>query len=287
MKDSITKDDLYALILMLKAGHDGAIVVLESENDCRGLDSFIDSTNCQTIPGHGKENVVGVATLVSANGLQHVLCIADRDFDHLRDNLKLIAGLVYTDEYDLDATFFFVPGVPERVAGQVVTNYATLLATIQACSCASVRELCIGQAATIGAVRLASIEDDLELRLEGFPQSLAYGDSGGAPNYRAVIELALQRSKPDAGNGLDADAIEALARKHAARTSKEERCCGHDLAGGLVAAVDASGKVNGGWGRKQIESMVRAAVSFDAFKGTDLYRRVANWASAEGCIVWA
>ena len=56
MKDSITKDDLYALILMLKAGHDGAIVVLESENDCRGLDSFIDSTNCQTIPGHGKEN---------------------------------------------------------------------------------------------------------------------------------------------------------------------------------------------------------------------------------------
>ncbi len=115
-------------------------------------------------PGHSKSMVERVIQLVDAQSIDRVLGVLDRDWAGLLSPENPSPNVVYTDEYDLDATIMFAGDVLDRLISSVVDRAQCAAHTTGLG--VEVRDMVIRVAGTIGVGRFVSIRDSADLRFD-------------------------------------------------------------------------------------------------------------------------
>src|SRR6266498_2978114 len=127
MRQYITADDILAELLMVRTQFKGTLLILEGPTDCLFFDGLIDASQCKTIPGYGKERVVGVIEQVDKRQLPGILGIVDADFWHLEEISISSPNLLVTDLHDLEMMLIesraFDKVIAQCGSAQKVTSY--------------------------------------------------------------------------------------------------------------------------------------------------------------------
>lgn len=280
MRESITKDDVFSEIILLKAAESRVILLVEGDSDIRVLDPHVDTHSANCIQGHGKETCVGVMALVAEQKVNGVLALLDRDFDDKSSSELSSSDIFLTDAYDLDATIAFTNdcvervaanfGSPESIRGHIASFGPSVIDVIQ--------NIC----APIGIVRHASIVGDLKLKMHGFPIHEVINEQGGGIDVQKLAILAVRRSReatctPDFLVGAVRNAWDTSLLRY--------YCCGHDIQRAIAYLVSTV------WGGKSAQKdavgrALRATFSPSDLKCTRFYVDIAGWAEGNGCKVW-
>lgn len=280
MKALLTADDLYAHILFLRASDKRTILLVESDADCSALDPHIDLEKCETIPGNGKGTVLGAMGIVKSTGPLRVLGVVDSDIDEYLGHPVDAPNVVTTDFYDMEATIFFSPGVAHRLASAHMDREA-LRGHLAAAGC-DVSELVARITYPLGVVRYLTRRDSLGLNLRDFPLGEVIRSDGLDIDLTALVRLVLLRSKTASLS--EGELATSLESELAARPLTLAFCSGHDLAATFSGICRRF--CGGNTGVAQMHKALRGTWDCASLAGTNLYRDVQAWATANSTTVW-
>ncbi|HEY8082690.1 MAG TPA: hypothetical protein VIE64_03900 [Solirubrobacterales bacterium] len=282
MLERVTGDDVFAEIQMMRTVETRTVLLLESGADCGALDPHIDDTTARTIPTYSKTALVRAMTLVTERSVGRVAGLADRDFEGLLEvEEESIAGLFYTDLYDLDATIMLGGDILDRLLASFADR-SKLSAYLSKFGCTS-RELLIRLVSPVGIARLVSVRDRLEVRLENFPVHTCTRATEGDLDISEMCDVAISRSKqPTCGRS---EFVSKVRSELAGSPDLERLCSGHDL------AAEISHLIRTEWGQARvsgdlIERAARAAFDCENLKATAFYAAISQWAISLGDSVW-
>lgn len=281
MRQWLTGEDLANLFDMLRTTDHRAFLVLEGESDCRALDSHVDPMHAETFPAGSKSVATRVLELVDERRLRRVLVILDRDWVGLLTSPETSRNVVYTDEYDLDATMLFSRDVFDRVV--ISHSDRDRRRSHAAASGANPRDLAILFASHVGVLRYASERDRLHISCSAFPLHTTLTDDRDSVDVDRLALIAVARSTHCAAS---APRIAALVRLEHGNVAGNlsTYCAGHDLARAISALVKHWG---GTAGSNAIEDAVRSSFSCADLHATQLYGKVVAWADQAGAAVWS
>lgn len=281
MLDYVTGDDIFAQIQMLRTADQRAIVLLESDADCGALDPHITDQTARTLPTWSKTALLRAIALVDQHRVEHVVGLADRDFDGVLFAEAESELVIYTDRYDLDATIILSGDILQRLLSSFADR-AKLQAHLKRLGNSST-DVIVNMAGPIGYGRYVSIRDRLEVRFEDFPVNACAEGSEGSTGISALSDVAISRSKQPTCDGVE------LARRIRAGLKRagnlQQYCSGHDLAAVIAHLVRTE------WGkakvsRELIEHAARAAFDCESLKSTAFYKHVHEWSTNVGVTVW-
>lgn len=282
MLESLTGDDIYATVVMMKAADARAVVVLEGPNDCNCLGPHISPDTAETLPAHGAANLDRVLELLEANGLDGVLIIRDRDWHGISDPLIQSPHLVYTDLYDLDATIMCGVDTGDRVA-LVFGGPASVRSHCESTGLATPVAAAVAIAREIGLVRLVSHETQAGLALRNFPIRVVSDPQTASVRQGDLISLAISRTK---GTAISAEDLRAQVEMMRARSIPDARLCsGHDLVAALAMLIRHA------WhgsevGAGVLEQTMRSALACADLHRLSLFGEVRAWEERTGHHVW-
>ena len=191
------------------------------------------------------------------------------------------ANVVYTEDYDLDATMLFAGTVLNRVVS-AHSNRDQRNAHLSAVG-RTPSALVIELAGTVGLLRFASERDRLGLNCGGFPLHQTLDTSHAGIDVRQLSLIAVRRS-PHA-TVVEATVATIVQGEKQQATDLRKYCNGHDTAAALSALVKRWG---GSASRTVIEQATRSAFSCDDLKSTRFYRDVLAWCAAVGTTpIWS
>lgn len=122
MREGLSGDDIFAELMMLRTADARTFVLLEGPSDCRALDPHVESRSARTLPAYSKSALERTITLVDRRGLERTLGILDRDWVDVIYPPMESDNVVYTDDYDLDATILLSGDVFERLISSVTNR---------------------------------------------------------------------------------------------------------------------------------------------------------------------
>lgn len=287
MRNLLTGDDLYAQLLMLRAINKSTVLLLlEGESDCKALESHLDETSVQPIPGHGKATILKAMKNVNETAVPRVLAIVDRDLDGVIGPEPGIDNVVCTDNYDLDADIFYAGAVVSRVVASSCGLDAPR-ADLRSQKCPSIVMLATRLILPLAIVRVQSIRDRYGLRIRKFPVHRAFETTAIKLIAEVTATILIAQSTNPA---IDHETLTAILAAEIDRTKKQEEadprrlCCGHDLIAAL--AVLMTKRWNANVHTEQLAQSLRAAFAPADLASTGVFARVAAWAEAAGTQVW-
>jgi hypothetical protein len=275
----ITGDDLFNELAMQRTTDRRTFVLLEGPTDCQALDPHVDEARAVTFPGYSKSVVKKALTLADDRQLARVLAVLDRDWVGLLESPLPSPNVVYTDDYDLDATMLFAGDVLERVVSAHSDRDAR--GDDLDASGSSVSTLLVDIAAHVGILRFANERDGLGINCQKFPVHAAMGPTAASVDVTALVRIAIGRS-PHA-TAVEVDVVRLVTEEHGQAAERRRYCNGHDLASALSALCKRWGVVIS---RANLEAAIRSAFSCADLRRTTLYRAMATWAQDNGTLVW-
>lgn len=280
MKKWLTGEDLFNWMSMLRTTDQRTFVVLEGPTDCQALDPHVADVTAATFPAHSKSVAKRALELIDDREMERVLVVLDRDWVDVLEARVPSPNVVYTDDYDLDATILFAGDV----LGRVVSTHSDRdqrdahLGTAGATPDALIAEL----AGTVGLLRFASERDRLGMRCGGFPLHQAIASSHDRVDLQQFAVIAVGRSAHRTVG--EAAVVTIVERERQSATDLRWFCNGHDLASGLSSLITRWG---GSTSRLGVEQAVRSTLSCADLKATQLYRDVLAWSSSVGTAIWS
>lgn len=279
MKRFLTATDLVNWLGMQRVVDARAFVVLEGPTDCQALESVIDGTSAMTVPGHAKTIVLEAIELSEARQMPHVLGIVDRDLDGVLQPECVSDNVVYTDDYDLEATMLFAGTVFDRVVANMSDREVRERHLAEVSS--SANELVIDIAGAVGLLRYASARDGHGLRCRKLPVHAVVNANGHAIDVHQLARVAISRSP----NSTVAEGTVVTVVQEEQKTCQDLRrfCNGHDLAATLAMLARRWGSARS---QVAIEENIRVAFGCAELKETNLYVAIQAWCERFGAAVW-
>ena len=283
MRSTLTADDLFVEILMLRGADDRVILLVEGVEDCGSLDAHIRQELAYTLPGHGKNRVLGAMQRVSSQGLDRVIALVDLDWDGILGDGVQCANVYRTDLYDLDATVYFAPGVVHRVIhASCASTRNRQLPTRTDSLATAVADLVF----PLGVLRKISEQHRLGLKLRDFPLDSTIDWNIPATNNDRLVDIALRRSPECPADKEALGALLAGELPMADGRSIPRYCCGHDLLRALSAYLRkvVHAKVN----KESIALAFRAALDCGTLNQTRFYSEMTEWSvNHVGSSIWS
>ena len=285
MRELITGDDIYAQMLMLRMSDARTFVLLEGEDDQRALDVHIDDESAASINCFGKPNVMRAVGIADERQTRRVLAIVDRDWDDRLGGQSSSPNIVYTDWYDLDATIASIEGVVDRI---VYANgrKEDIKADIEESQHGSARDMIVAAASMVGLLRFLSVSGGWNLNMREFPvvDVLDPDNSKMGIDPDRLVALAMRRSKM--ATSLESDVLAAFKRAESQVSDRYYYCCGHDIRS-VMSALTNSRWGGKRFGRTQVGSAIRVALTCIVLASTRLYALVSEWAQLNRTKVWS
>lgn len=283
MEDLIDGDTVFADILMMRQVDDKIVVLVEGQEDVRIIDAHINFDDCRSEIAHGKKNVLRVAELCNENGMAHVLCVVDRDFDSDDKILSRSVHISISENYDLLADV--VVKCPDAV-GRVITSHVdrakykahTTKMRMEA------TDLAVDIAAHIGCLRYASIMDGHALQMKRFPVPGLIEAYEESQLVETVASVAKQKSTSCT---LTVEEIAEILRRTLSNSGNLHLLCNsHDLANILAALIRDRW---GGPSTAGAEVIVRAlsgALDWECFQNLRVCDDLRGWSNELRGTVW-
>jgi len=162
MKDDITASSVANSVRMKRTQNPHAFAIVEGGTDKRAYEVFTAPHACKIEIAHGKANLIAALETLQNDGVQGIIGIADADFDRVIGT-KPLQDLVLTDLHDLECMMICSDGFARIVSEfgnrEKIENFVG--------SGMSLLERIATESQKVGLVRLASIENSLELRFDG------------------------------------------------------------------------------------------------------------------------
>jgi hypothetical protein len=283
MLESLTGDDVFSSVVMLRAADNLAVVLVEGDGDAKCLTPHIDPDHARVLPCHGSSNLDRARELIDEQALTGVLAVRDADWFGVLSEPVPSDNLVYTDLYDLDATIILLTDVGRRIAlvfGQPDQVHAACMRF----SATSPSELVVRVAEGLGLLRAASHLAGAGLSLRDFPIHEVFDQTSLVLVEDRMIAIAIARTVK--ASVTVEEVRSALTQARSLGVEPARLCSGHDLAAALSLLCRSA------WGgaslrREFVLQAVRSALSCADLRNLQLFRSVENWELRAGYKVWA
>jgi hypothetical protein len=221
---SLTASELATEVKMTRAVHPGSFALVEGHDDGLFYESFTDPQQCKVIPSQGKRQVIEAIAILESAGIKGVLGVVDADFDRINGLSIPSSNIVATHCHDLEAMLIASPSL-ERLLRELGSGRKLERISNPA------REILLGAASPVGALRLISMRDGLNLKFNGIKYGAFVNQETVQIDVSRLVKEVLDHSqKNELGQQLIEDQISGeLAKSHQAW----DLCCGDDLVGAL------------------------------------------------------
>jgi len=153
-----------AQVIMERQLHKGAFLILEGTNDYRTLCTFIDRSKCNAVIAYGKNNALAATHLLTAEGLDCIVCVVDADFDRIVGVDNADKHIAITDMHDMDVTIFSTSALDTFL--DQVADVAKLSNIVQTTR-KSIREILLKSIEPLSRLRLINHSHSLYLDFKG------------------------------------------------------------------------------------------------------------------------
>jgi hypothetical protein len=280
MQRWLTGADLVNTLAMLRTVDNRTFVIVEGISDCQALDPHVADTSAATFPAHSKSAAAEAIKLADQREIQKVLAILDRDWVGSLATPLASSNVVYTDDYDLDATIIFSDAIMEKVLSS--ESDRDIRASHLAGLSVDARGLVTKIAGEAGIIRYASQEHQMSLRCRGLPVHQALAPAHDALDLEALATIVIGRSPHCSVT--KATVVSVVQAKNAADGDLRTYCSGHDLACVMAALIRRWG---GSASQHSVEKAVRAALSCADLKLTKLFAGTMDWCESVGVTIWS
>lgn len=278
MREYLDDADLANYIRMLRSAGDKAILVVEGDSDVRAIRVHTDDDTCDVVSGYGRTLVLKAVEELNAGDPDWLIALIDRDFGPWQGE-HLPSNVFCTVLYDLQADFLLELGLLARyVDASVDTAKARQL--LETSTAASVEDVIIGIAESVGHLRWSSIRDRLELSLSRFPVANII-NAEGAVSVRKMAEIALLRTTDCA---LSVSGILASYQVPLPMETSRDVCSSHDLISATVATQPLWS--NNKDSKDSIITAITVAVSFEMLDNLEWFHSLSAWAVHHQRTIW-
>ena len=259
---------LVAEIKMLRASHDGAFLIVEGKDDVRFWRSRRHA-DCDLVDGEGKQNVVGAVRRLDTARFTGALGVVDSDFERLTSGRFESGNLVYTDAHDLECLLCRSSALDKVLAEHGDPRKIRQFESADK----DVRSALLERALVFGRLRLAALlarpAVELQVRIQRFVDEETWTVDG---------ETLIRQAVPDSPG--DARAITSrLAQLPEADPWQVVR--GHDMIAILrIGLRRVLGNIPASVGTRDIAGLLRAGMSPEDLRATELWADMQAWQSA-------
>jgi hypothetical protein len=283
MLASITADDVFAEILMLRNVSSKTFFVLESDSSCNTLDPHIATDSCETITAHSRQAVIDVIDMADQHAVMGVIGLVGRNWIGFGGSKPRSGRLFTCDLYDLEASLFFNSHLLDKIFAAHVGRRGKSQ-FLRERGAESVLGFVSRVALPVGVLRLVSQRNDFGLSMRRFPAHLVLNDEMTDIDLTRLIALARERSRVLA----DATADEMLQTLKVALsvlpTGDRDYCSGGDMICCLVCIL--AKKFHKTMSVEVFRASVRATLTSTDLKATHLYQSIDEWAKENNAEVW-
>jgi hypothetical protein len=261
------------LVMERNAGDRRLAIVVEGEEDCALIDVHLSRARAKTQMTGSKTAAVAAAKIVSSERLDWAVCVVDADFDRFsgRDT-EWPEGMLATVNADLvvDA----VVTSPNKIFGAAVTmGLPGEVMQFEDAIDGSLVDMCLRVSESVGALREAANEGDVQISLRSFPLSGVARFAQTGTELDLVVERAVERS---GGRYSREDLREQVTRRLRAKPEGSTRYMnGHDFLAALRDVVDCCSK--GSVSINHVAATCRVAISCDGFNSLQLIAQLRQW----------
>jgi hypothetical protein len=282
MMASLTGEDLYAYLRMMRQTDPRLVLLVEGAEDCVVLDPHLNDSHIQSVPGYGKLSVLRAAEILEAAGDSTVLCLVDSDLDEVVGRpMAPSNNLISTDHHDMVADLFFaIPEIFSRLVWtfgdrnkvkQFMTDFG--LTPLQAV---------VKVTTPVGALRACSIQHGLGLNMSKYPMTEVI-DMWNSDTFDAVV-VSVGVTRSPHTSVTETQALQLLQTQVAAAPPTTMYCSGHDLISSSAAFI--SRLWGGSAGTRHLGQSFRAAVGCESIQSTGFFKKIRLWSLALGFEPW-
>lgn len=275
MKEHLTGYSLANDIRMTRSVFSGAFLIVEgSESDLKVYSNFVESTHCQIIPAHGKENALLAKQILEQNGFIGFLIVIDADFWRLQGISLNNDNLLVTDSHDLETMILASPALEKLLREH---GSKQKLDNLQKQSGKDVRTNLLEWGREIGGLRFISIRESLRLSFEEMNFGRFITLETLLVNRSDLVKYILQRSRRY--DLSEQEIIEKIDQVVNENHNLWDLCCGHDLVNVLSMGLRKLIGTNNAHDVKPeiLEKDLRLAYEFFHFIETELYQSIMDW----------
>lgn len=277
MQKYLGDDDLFVYLRMLRSSDSRLFLIVEGESDIRALERQLSVRDCTIISGYSRRVVLDAMRRLEKDDPDGCVGFVDRDFGKFSGE-TLPENVVTTTLYDRESDFLLLIGLIDDFV-TAAYRQETAKEFMAATSHASIRDMAVDIAYTIGRVRWSSLSNGIRLRLYRFPVSVVL-EWPATVEEVDVIKLAIQRTKD-----CDVDVFQMMSISSEPRgATAQDLCCGHDI----VSALSASSRwwSNRNIGIAEIENFLTGAIRRDVLEGLEWFQALDQWAVERGRRIW-
>lgn len=278
--DAVGKSNELKLLLNHPSYKDNILLLLEGETDIRLFRSLLRYERITLDSVDGKLDLINVVESLKSDGYTAVIGICDADFDHILglDRSREEKGIYLTDVHD---------------AEMMMINSSAMQAFIDEYSnhenhpilSAETKESAMNAACALGLLRLTNVTNRLNLNFKGlnFHSFIDVDKLSVNVDLNQLAQILIRRS-PSLAEGVTEDTLLNAHRDLAeARHQEVQLCCGHDVTN-IIAMIYSQrwAACTGNINAEKVEQALRIGYSFNEFKATNLYRKIATAVRALG-----
>ncbi len=284
IRAEITAQTIANQVRLERAVHKGSFLLLEGDNDCRLFKKFIDSLECSLVNCHFKEVVLGSLRILEAGGFVGALGIVDKDYWDFIQPRDLPTNLVQTDENDIEIMILRTEALLN-----VLREFGSerKMRLMEAGACARVEHDILESAARVGALRLLSARESLNLKFRCMTYKFE-SNSSMVLDLRKTVEHVLARSQRFTTDLRD-ELIQKIERMLESPEDVAAFCNGHDcvriLGRALRHKLGSNGQFDSDDGASNLGKVLRLAYERTFFIATNLFSAIRSWESATGYVV--
>ncbi len=269
--------------MMREAGHSGAFLLVEGEDDAKFFAEFVEK-RCHIQIGYGKLKVEAALAILDTENFRGVLAVVDADFEVLDGKTPAGVNLIWTDVHDVEMMM-----IRSQALERVLREFAepTLIAG------KDIRSQLLEVATPIGYWRWLSSRKGLSLVFEGLEfENFIHQKTLQLNEDELRRAIAIRTSKPRFYLDTHAAELESL---RSCNPDPWHVCCGHDVVEVLAIGLRrVFSKVSGDSANKtkpaeirgeQLEKSLRLAFHPVDFFSTDLATKILQWEARSGFVV--
>lgn len=259
---------LVAEIIMTRTHHKGSFLILEGTDDARFWEARRHA-ECELVDGEGKNNVVGAIRRLDEEKVAGVLGIVDDDYDKLLGLNLESRNLVATDAHDLECILCRSSALCKVLAE---FGESSKIQRFEQEEGTSVRSCLLARAIVFGRLRLAALYFQLEINFDGINIPRFVDETTWEVDCNAlIITLAQQSTSCD----------KSLLKHYLAKLPEFDPwriVRGHDVIAILrIGLKEVLGDIRSSVGTKEISRVLRAALSMEELKETNLWASINTW----------
>lgn len=257
-------------IRLKRSQHRGAFLVVEGRDDRLFLERFVDISSCRIVVGEDKASVCKIVEILDQDNFSGLAALVDSDFDRVEGRTPGSINIISTDLHDIECMLIrssaFDAVLVEFGSREKIDRFNI-----------DVREILIAAASPVGALRLKSERDGINLKFDGLNYAQCIGRESLELNRRALVREVKNRSqRPDISDEVLEEAIEVIeAEAH----DPWQICAAPDLLGtlsiGLRQALGTNNSTN--VSPTHLRRALRLAYGDQDFSSTELKQMLEEW----------